>query len=171
MSTAEYLGMPLTISELDRENLAYFAHCADHRYHLQHCESCGLVRYPPTTACPWCMAEAATWVPVEGRGTVHSYTEVRHAIQPAFRGHVPYLTLLVELDHQRGRPSPGEALRIAGNLVAADGRMAAPDLVASVGISSRLRMVFSDVAVGLSVPNWTLDEDAEQPAAPWRYPE
>jgi len=171
MPTADYLGMPLNISELDRENLAYFGHCAEHRYHLQNCESCGLVRYPPTTACPWCMAEAATWVPVEGRGTVHSYTEVRHAIQPAFRDHVPYLTLLVELDHQQGKPTPNEALRVIGNLVTVDGQLAAPEAVASVGIGSRVRMVFTDVADGLSVPNWTLDEDAEQPAAPWRYPE
>jgi hypothetical protein len=31
-------------------------------------------------------------------------------------------------------------------------------------------MVFKDVAPGLAVPLWIIDEAAEQPA-PWRYPE
>ena len=52
---AEYLGMPLVIDDLDGENLAYFKHCAEHNFHLQQCTSCSLLRYPPATACPWCM--------------------------------------------------------------------------------------------------------------------
>jgi len=48
-------------------------------------------------------------VPVEGRGTVHSYTEVHHAIQPAFKQFTPYLVLLVELDTQSGKPTREEA--------------------------------------------------------------
>ena len=42
-------------------------------------------------------------------------------------------------------------------------------VVAKVGIGSRMRMVFKDLGPGLSLPMWTLDEDAEQPE-PWRYP-
>jgi len=34
-----------------------------------------------------------------------------------------------------------------------------------------VRMVFSDVSEGLSLPQWTIDETAAQPAAPWRYPQ
>jgi len=34
-----------------------------------------------------------------------------------------------------------------------------------------VRMVFSDVAPGLALPQWTLDEGAVQPAKPWRYPQ
>lgn len=167
----EYLGMPLQVDDLDHENIAYFKHCAAHDFHLQKCDACGLIRYPPTTACPWCAAAEATWVPVEGKGAVHSYTEVHHAIQPAFKAHVPYLILLVDLDTQKGQPSEHEALRVAGNLMTADGQFAPPELVASVGIGSRMRMIFTDVAEGLSIPQWTLDESAQQPAMPWRYPE
>jgi hypothetical protein len=43
--------------------------------------------------------------------------------------------------------------------------------VKRVGIGSRVRMVFSDVGPGLSLPQWTLDEAAMQPAKPWRYAE
>ncbi len=168
---ADYLGMPLSLDDLDGENLEYFRHCAAHDFHLQACASCGLVRYPPTTACPWCASLESRWVPVEGKGTVHSYTEVHHAIQPAFRDHVPYLILLVDLDAQKGKPSEHEALRVAGNLATPDGRLAPPDLVRRIGIGSRMRMVFSDVAPGLALPQWTIDEAAPQPDKPWRYPQ
>jgi uncharacterized OB-fold protein len=167
---ANYLGMPLDISELDTENLEYFRHCAAHAFHLQACTACNLLRYPPTTACPWCAQPGARWVPVEGRGSVHSYTEVHHAIQPAFRQHTPYLILLVDLDTQKGAPSADEALRVVGNLTTADGVLAPPDMVRKVCIGTRVRMVFTDVAPGLALPQWTIDETAT-PAAPWRYPQ
>ena len=68
------------------------------------------------------------------RATVHSYSEVHHAIQPAFRGKTPYLILLVDLDTQKGEPTPDEALRVVGNLTTPDGQLAPPELVQQVGI-------------------------------------
>jgi uncharacterized OB-fold protein len=114
------------------------------------------------------MGRDSKWIPVEGKGTVHSYTEVHHAIQPAFRGHTPYLVLLVDLDIQKGTPTEHEALRVVGNLATPDGRLAPPELVRQVGIGTRVRMVFSDVAPGLSLPQWTVD--GGQPEKVWRYP-
>ena len=168
---ATYLGMPLDINDLDVENLAYFKHCAAHDFHLQKCSACGLLRYPPTTACPWCASPKSEWMSVEGKGTVHSYTEVHHAIQPAFRQHTPYLVLLVDLDTQKGKPTEHEALRVIGNLVTPDGQLAPKDMVRRVGIGTRVRMAYADVAEGLSLPHWTIDEAAQQPAKPWRYPQ
>jgi hypothetical protein len=167
----DYLGMTLTVDDLDVENLAYFGHCAAHDFHLQRCDACSRLRYPPTTACPWCTCLTSTWAPVAGKGVVHSYEEVHHAIQPAFRAHTPYLVLLVELDTQKGEPTEHEALRVVGNLTTPDGTLAPPDQVRRVGIGSRVRMVFTDVAAGLSLPQWTLDEAAAQPEHPWRYPQ
>lgn len=167
----DYLGMALSIDDLDGENLAYFRHCAEHDFHLQRCDDCRKLRYPPTTACPWCASAKATWTPVEGKGTVHSYVEVHHAIQPAFRSHTPYLLLLVDLDTQKGQPSPDEALRVAANLTTPDGMLAPAELVRQVGVGSRVRMVFSDVADGMALPQWTIDETAPQPDKPWRYPQ
>jgi uncharacterized OB-fold protein len=154
----EYLGMGLTVDDLDVENLEYFRHCAEHDFHLQACTQCSRLRYPPTTACPWCATLESTWRKVEGRGSVHSYSEVHHAIQPAFRGKTPYLILLVDLDTQKGEPTP-------------DGQLAPPELVKQVGIGTRVRMVFIDVAPGLALPQWTIDETAPQPAQVWRYPQ
>jgi hypothetical protein len=129
------------------------------------------LRYPPTTACPFCASPKSTWTTVEGKGEVHSYNEVHHAIQPAFRAVAPYMLLLVDLDTQKGKPTEYDALRVAANLVTPDGKFAPPDMVKKVGIGSRLRMVFVDVADGVSIPQWTIDETATQPAKPWRYPQ
>jgi uncharacterized protein len=168
---ATYLGMPLQLGDLDHENLEYFKHCAAHDFHLQACAGCGRLRYPPTTACPWCAVLESSWKQVEGKGAVHSYSEVHHAIQPAFKPFTPYLILLVDLDTQKGQPTPHEALRVVGNLTDASGTLAPPELVKKVGIGSRVRMVFSDIAPNIALPQWTLDEAAKQPDKVWRYPE
>ena len=81
------------------------------------------------------------------------------------------MILLVQLDTQAGVPTEHEAIRVAGNLVTPEGEFAPPELVRQVGIGSRMRMVFKDVASGLALPHWTLDEAAEQPEAIWRYPQ
>ena len=167
----DYLGMTLTVTELDIENLEYFKHCAAHDFHLQQCSDCGIIRYPPGAACHHCGSLRSSWVPVEGKGTVHSYSEVHHGIQPAFKERTPYMILLVDLDTQLGKPGPEHALRVGGNLATPDGTLAPPEMVKAIGIGSRMKMVFADVSEGLSIPLWTLDEDAEQPATPWRYPQ
>lgn len=167
----DYMGMTLTIEDLDRENLEFFRYCAARDFRLQRGRKSGLLRYPPTTACPWTGDRESEWVPVEGRGSVHSYVEVHHPIQPAFRDKVPYMIILADLDTQSGAPTEHEALRVAGNLMDGDGAFAAPETIRRVGIGTRVRMVFVDVADGFALPHWTIDEDAPQPETPWRYPQ
>ena len=79
-------------------------------------------------------------------------------------------TLLVELDEQRGQPSEHEALRFTGNLVTPEGELAPPDVVRSVGIGTRVRVVFVDVGDGFGLPQWAIDTDVDQAEPPWRYP-
>ena len=168
--TGSWLGMDLVVDESDRENHAYFGWCGKHELRLQRWASNGLLSYPPGTASPWDGTSECEWVAVEGRGTVMSYSEVHHPILPAFRELVPYLLLLVELDTQRGQPTEHEALRILANLVTPEGKLAPPDVVKSVGIGTRVRMVFADVGEGFALPQWTIDEEADQ-GPPWRYPQ
>ena len=163
--------MTLTIEDVDKENEAFFGYCAKGDFRLQKGRKSGLLRYPPTTACPWSRDREYDWVSVEGRGAVYSYAEVHHGIQPAFRQRTPYMVLLVELDTQSGQPSADEGLRIIGNLVTPDGELAPPEVVKTVGIGTRVRMVFSEVSEGFAIPQWTIDEAAQQPENPWRYPQ
>ena len=81
------------------------------------------------------------------------------------------MVLLVDLDTQKGEPTPDEALRVIGNLCTPDGKLAPPETVKRVGIGTRVRMVFSAVGQGLARPQWTIDETAAQPASVWRYPQ
>ena len=170
MLQGEYLGMNLTVLDVDKENHTFFEYCAQGDFRLQKGKDSGLLRYPPTTACPWTGDREYEWVSVEGKGSVHSYAEVHHGIQPAFKARTPYLILLVDLDTQKGKPSEDESLRVAGNLVTEDGELAPPELVKQVGIGSRVRMVFSQVSDGFALPQWIIDETADQPT-PWRFPQ
>jgi uncharacterized OB-fold protein len=169
--TNEYLGMPVRIGELDHENREFYRYCASHDLHLQRCDDCDLIRYPATTACPFCSSPRATWTAVEARGSLYSYGEVHHAIQGVFRQHTPYLLLLVELDTQRGQPGEHDGIRMTSNLAMPDGELAPPEIVKKVGIGTRLKIVYKDVSDEVSIPLFTIDEDAEQPHHPWRYPE
>ncbi len=167
MASYQHLGMDLRVSEQDTVNTAYFAHCAAGRFSLQRCEGCKLLHYPPSAGCPWCGSGAYSWDAVDARGTVYSYSEVQHAVQPGFAPHAPYMVLLVELDTQRGQPTADEAIRVLGNLVNPDGTLAPPEDVARVGIGTRVRMAFTQLGDRMALPQWTIDEEAGAVTA-WR---
>jgi uncharacterized protein len=60
---------------------------------------------------------------------------------------------------------------VIGNLTRTDGSLAPAETVRRVGIGARVRMVFTKIADGLALPQWTIDESAPQPAKVWRYPQ
>ena len=167
----EYLGMGLTLDDLDVENLEYFRHCAEHDFHLQACAGCGRLRYPPTTACPWCATLESSWKKVEGKGAVHSYSEVHHAIQPAFRGHTPYLILLVDLDTQKGEPTADEALRVVGNLRTPDGHSRRPTGAAASASAPGCAWCSATSHPAFPCRNGRSTKPPTQPEKPWRYPQ
>ena len=167
----EYMGMMLTVEDVDRENREFFGFCAKGEFRLQRGSESGLLRYPPTTACPWTGDREYEWALVEGKGTIHSYGEIHHPIQPAFKTKVPYMTLIVDLDTQKGQPTEYEALRIGGNLVTTSGDFAPPEIIRQVGIGTRVKMLFNNITDDFALPQWTVDTEAEQPEKPWRYPE
>ncbi len=166
MPNVEYRGMSLVIPENDSEWREHFKLARSHRLMLRACKACGLMRYPPSHGCPWCMSLEWQWREVSGRGTIHSYEVVHHAIQPGFKEWTPYTVVLVELDEQRATPTPHEGLRIIANLVTLDLRPAKEE---SVAIGKRVRVVFQDITEDFALPQFTLSE--EPPEGPvWRFP-
>lgn len=155
-----YRGMSLIVPDNDSEWCEFYAHARAHRLVVRKCVACGLLRYPPTHACPWCTELGWTWHEVSGRGTIYSYEIVVHAIQPGFKEIAPYAVVLVELDEQRGQPTPDEALRIVGNLVQADATT--PEAEANVAIGKRVRVVFQDLAGHLALPQFTLSGEPDE---------
>ena len=166
----EYLGMPVLIDDLDKDNQTFYRYCGQNELRAQECLDCRLKRLPPTSACPFCASERMEWRPVEGRGTVYSYGEVHHAIQGAFRPHLPYHLLLVELDEQKDIPNPYDGLRLQGNLAEIDGSLATKETVKKVGIGTRVKVTFKQMGDEIAMPLWVIDQEAEQPTSPWRYP-
>ena len=67
---------------------------------VQVCAPAGHVLHLPTGYCHRCDSFDVTWRPVAGRGTVHTWTTVEHAVDPDFP--VPYTIVLVELDDEPG---------------------------------------------------------------------
>ena len=163
----QHRGLTLLVPDNDGEWKEYFAHARAHRLVMRKCSACGLMRYPPTHACPWCTALEWSWQEVSGRGTIYSYEIVVHAIQPGFKEVAPYAVILVELDEQRGAPTPDEALRVVANLVKPDGTMEDDK---NVAIGRRVRVVFHDLADHLALPQFTLTDEAP-PGRVWRLPE
>ena len=162
----QYRGMTLLVPDNDSEWKEYFAHARAHRLVMRACAACGLMRYPPTHACPWCMELGWTWREVGGRGTIYSYESVVHAIQPGFKELTPYAVVLVELDEQRSVPTPDEALRIVANLVKPDGGM---EDEKNVAIGKRVRVQFEDLADHMALPQFTLTDEPGQGRV-WRFP-
>ena len=161
-----YRGMSLVVPDNDSEWNEYFALARKHKLMVRACAACGLMRYPPTHACPWCTDLGWTWQEVSGRGTIYSYEIVMHAIQPGFKELTPYVVVLVELDEQRGKPTPDEALRIVANLVKPD--FSAED-EAKVAIGKRVRVHFEDLADHLALPQFTLVDEPAQGRV-WQFP-
>ena len=155
----QYRGMALLIPDNDSEWKEHFAHARQHRLMLRACNACGLLRYPPTHACPWCMELGWTWQELSGKGTIYSYEVVHHAIQPGFKDATPYATVLVELDEQRGAPTPDEGLRLIANLVKGD--LTFED-VTKAAIGKRVRVVFQDLAEHMALPQFTLSGEPDQ---------
>src|SRR5229473_1066733 len=85
MPNVEYRGMNLVIPENDSEWREHFKLARGHKLMLRACQACGLMRYPPTHTCPWCMALEWNWKEVSGQGHIYSYEIVHHAIQPVFQ--------------------------------------------------------------------------------------
>jgi uncharacterized OB-fold protein len=152
-----YRGMSLIVPDNDSEWMEFYAEARKHRLVMRRCTACGLMRYPPTHACPWCMDLGWSWQEVSGKGTIYSYETVVHAIQPGFREITPYHAVLVELDEQRATPTPDESLRIIGNLVKPD---LSPEDETEVAIGKRVKVVFHDLADHIALPQFILSEEA-----------
>ena len=166
MPNVEYRGMNLVIPENDSEWREHFKLARGHTLMLRACRACGLMRYPPTHTCPWCMALEWDWKEVSGKGHIYSYEVVHHAIQPGFKEWTPYAVVLVELDEQRGKPTEHEALRVIANLLTPDLR---PEPEANVAIGKRVRVTFQDLSEDFALPQFTLTGEPPEGRV-WSFP-
>jgi uncharacterized protein len=69
---------------------------------IQRCADCMRYLHPPGPICPRCGSSPLQIAAVSGRGTLHSFTTVRHLFHPAFSDDLPYIIARVELEEQAG---------------------------------------------------------------------
>jgi uncharacterized protein len=109
---------------------------------IQHCRACDARWHPPLPICPECLGNAVEWQPVCGRGTLHTYTVVHHAVHPALLARVPYVVALVDLS---------EGPRVVTNIVGVE----AEDL----RIGMPVRLILQDLASGDVLAQFTACRD------------
>jgi uncharacterized OB-fold protein len=91
---------PIPVADLD--SLGYWEAARAHELRLQRCEQCGRWNHFPSPICPKCGSRRLRWTPTGGRGTIHTYVVVHHAVIRGFEDRVPYTVAWIELDEQPG---------------------------------------------------------------------
>ena len=137
------LGRPLPVP--DEQSEPFWNATANHVLTLARCSRCREFSHPPDVVCPRCGATDPdfAFTPVNGAGTIRSWTVMRQSFLPGFDRDVPFVLVDVELSAQRD-------LRLIGRLV--DG----PD--APLRLGAPVRLAFEDIDVGVAVPAWALVE-------------
>lgn len=79
-----------------RDNEFWFKAARERRLVIQCCDDCGVLRHPPSPACPHCRSFGWHEAPASGRGTVHSYVTSHHPKAPGFDYPLP--VVLVDLE-------------------------------------------------------------------------
>ncbi len=165
MPVYEYRGLAIDLPDNDTEYAGYFQAAAEHRLVVRKCLDCGLLRAEPGPGCPWCPSTRWEWHEVSGKGTIYSYQIVVHSVLAGFKEWTPFAIVLVELDEQRGEPTPDDGLRFTTNLLDADLN---PETEENVAIGKRVEVAFVDLDSGLTLPQFRLS--GEEPLGPvWRH--
>jgi uncharacterized OB-fold protein len=133
------------LPQSDEMSAPYWEAAARHLLTAARCSTCGTFNHPPDGVCMACGSTTPRFVftPIGGTGIIRSWTVVRQSFLPGFDALIPYLLVDVELDEQPG-------LRLVARLLGA----AESDL----HIGDRVRTTFEDIAIGVAVPAFELDE-------------
>lgn len=93
----------------------------------------------PRYLCPHCWSESLEWTDASGRGTVHSYSVIRRASDPAFAHLCPYVVALIDLE---------EGPRMMANILGEN--------ALETRIGSAVSVLFEDRCDGAKVPQFQL---------------
>lgn len=104
---------------------------------IQHCARCENFRYPPSPICHSCLSPNYRWVEASGKGTLYSFVIAHRALDPYWKGELPYLVAVIEL---------AEGPRLLSNLV--DARFD------EVQIGMAVRVIFEPLIEEIVVPRF-----------------
>jgi uncharacterized OB-fold protein len=108
-----------------------------HELWVQRCTGCGALRFPARAICSECLAAAADWVQVSGRGEIFSFNVMHQVYHPGFAAEVPYAVVTVQL---------AEGPKLISNLVGV-----APN---AIRIGLPVRVVFETISDEVTLPKF-----------------
>jgi uncharacterized protein len=126
------------LPRIDTLTAPFWAAAREGRFLLQHCPSCGDVRFPPGPVCPKCLAGDQDWIEASGKGVLESWIDMHRAYWDGFKGDLPYRVCLVRLE---------EGPVVVSNLV---------DKTENVRMGAPVRVVFDAVTEDVTLPKFTL---------------
>lgn len=132
----EQAKLPSPIANADSK--PYWEAARERRLAIRKCNACGQLHFMPRHLCPHCWSDQLEWIDASGAGSVHSFTIIRRASDPAFAPLVPYAVALIDLE---------EGPRMMANVVGAD--------ALEVKIGDRVRVTFEERSGGAMVPQFT----------------
>jgi uncharacterized OB-fold protein len=135
------------------EAAEFWAGCAQGELRVQACASCGRRRMPPRPMCPWCRSFDVRWEPMSGRARVWSVVIPHPPLLPAYGDQAPYNVVVVELEDD-------PAIRFVGNVITEAGAPLNSIDPHTVEIGDEVRVVFSQVADDVWLPQWISASDA-----------
>lgn len=94
---------------ITEDNRFYWEAARDGRLVAQRCSSCGKLRHPPRTGCPYCQSLDFEIAELSGHGEIYSYSLLWHPRSPRFS--YPVIAILVDL---------AEGIRVVSNLIGAE---------------------------------------------------
>lgn len=106
---------------------------------LRHCMACEETYFYPRDICPACFSRETVWIRSAGKGVLHTFSIVHRAPHPAFKGDVPYVVALVEVE--------GGA-RIPTNLIGVE---ATPEIIK---IGMPVEVVFDQLTEDIFLPKF-----------------
>ena len=113
----------------------YWKAAGEGRLVLPRCRRCAKPFWYPRPQCPACGADELEWLGASGRGRVHTFTVVRQSADPFFKGKVPYVVAMIELE---------EGPLLLSNLVGC-----APE---SVSVGMPVSVSFEQAGKGIGIP-------------------
>jgi uncharacterized OB-fold protein len=128
--------LPSPVANADSKT--YWDAARERRLVIRKCNSCGQLHFMPRHLCPTCWSDQLEWVDAAGGGSVHSFTIIRRASDPAFAPRVPYAVALIDLD---------EGPRMMANIIGSD--------ALGVKIGDRVQVAFEDRGGGAMLPQFT----------------
>jgi uncharacterized protein len=126
------------LPRVDTLTAPFWAAAKQGKFLLQHCPSCGDIRFPPGPVCPKCLAGNQDWIEASGNGVIESWIDMHRAYWDGFKGDLPYRVCLVRLE---------EGPVIVSSLV---------DKTENIRMGAPVRVVFDAVTEDVTLPKFTL---------------